>query len=190
MREGWQVMKSSVRQVERLTFDMLYYVKDRPPHRELADPNGIIQEVVDVLQEMAAAKGVTLEADLDRDIGEIPFDRTAIYRAVLNLAANAVDACIDSPGGNRVLLKGRRANGQLTISVEDNGAGISPEIRANLFKRLFSTKAGKGTGLGLPVVEKVVQEHGGRIDVESEPGNGATFSIHLPIYDDAPATKD
>ena len=181
LRDGWRVMKNSVRQVERLTLDMLYYVKDRPPRREPVDPNEVLEEVVGVLEEMAAAQKVELRTDLDRTIGPVPLDRTAIYRAVLDLASNAVDACTASEHGDRVVLRSRRTDTHLVLSVEDNGIGIPEEVRLRLFTRFFSTKAGKGTGLGLSVVKKIAEEHGGSVEVVSEPGKGSTFHCHLPL---------
>ena len=182
LRDGWRVMKNSARQVERLTLDMLYYVKERPPRREPIDPNLILQEVVDVLEEMARAKKVDLQTDLDPRIGQVPLDRTAIYRAIMDLASNAVDACTESEHGDTVILRSRRTGSDVVLSVEDNGVGIPEEIRSILFTRFFSTKAGKGTGLGLSVVKKIVEEHGGRVEVFSQLGRGATFLCHLPVY--------
>jgi signal transduction histidine kinase/HAMP domain-containing protein len=185
LRDGWRVMKNAVRQVERLTLDMLYYVKDRPPRREPVDPNEILEEVVGVLEEMAAAQKVELRTDLDRTIGQVPLDRTAIYRAILDLASNAVDACTESEHGDRVVLRSRRTDTHLTLSVEDNGVGIPEEIRIRLFTRFFSTKAGKGTGLGLSVVKKIAEEHGGSVEVVSQPGQGSTFHCYLPLRQEA-----
>ena len=67
------------------------------------------------------------------------------------------------------------------VTVADNGIGMSDQIRSNLFLRFFSTKGGQGTGLGLPVVKKVVEEHGGSLEVESKPGQGSAFHLRLPI---------
>jgi signal transduction histidine kinase len=68
----------------------------------------------------------------------------------------------------------------VVVTVADNGIGMSDEVRSNLFQRLFSTKGGQGTGLGLPVVKKVVEEHGGTLEVESKPGQGSAFHLRLP----------
>ncbi len=180
LRRGWAITKEGIRQVEGIALDMLYYARERVPARTTTDPNAVVGEVVDLLQEMASGKGVRLEVDLDRELGIEALDRTAIYRALLNLATNAIDACIESDTGDRVLLRTRREGEEIVISVEDNGIGMSAEVRSQLFTRFFSTKPGKGTGLGLMVVKKVVEEHGGTLAIESEPGRGSSFHIRLP----------
>lgn len=180
LNRGWGVMKNSVRQVEQLTLDMLYYVKGRVPERKPFDPNGVLTDVIEVLAEFAEQKGVRFEADLDEAIGKEALDRTLIYRAVLNLATNAIDACLDSEEGDLVILRSRSTAEELVLSVQDNGTGMTEEIRSRLFMRFFSTKASGGTGLGLSVVKKIAEEHNGYVRVESEPGKGSTFHIHLP----------
>jgi signal transduction histidine kinase/HAMP domain-containing protein len=178
--KGWRVMKSAVQQVEKLTFDMLYNVKDRVPDLQATDPNAIILEVIELLRVSAADQGVELRAQLDEQIGEQELDRSTIYRAVLNLATNAVDACVESEDGDLVTLRSQGGDDEIILSVEDNGIGMSDQVRLKLFRRFFSTKTSKGTGLGLAVVKKITEEHGGFLDVESEPGKGSTFHIHLP----------
>jgi signal transduction histidine kinase len=102
----------------------------------------------------------------------------------MNLVGNAVDACGDACGqeGGRVRVSTgwTEEAGRFVIRIQDNGCGISDEHKQNLFQAFFSTKGSKGTGLGLPVTHKIITEHGGRIDVESELGNGTTFLIVLP----------
>jgi signal transduction histidine kinase len=181
LRKGWRVMKSGVGQVERLTFDMLYYIKEREPEREPTSVNEVALEVIDLLDESARGHGVELHAELDSKIGEEALDRTLIYRAILNLVTNAIDACTETESGDLVTLRSRAAGpDEIVLTVEDNGIGMSEEIQSMLFTRFFSTKAGKGTGLGLSVVKKIAEEHGGRLVVESEPGKGSAFHVHFP----------
>ena len=180
LKTGWRVMKEGVHQVEKLTSDMLYCVKERVPERELTDPNEIIWEVIDLLREMAAEKGVELRAVLDERIGEEGLDRTMIYRAILNLVTNAIDACIESGSGDLVTLRSQGTPDEIVLTVEDNGIGMSDEIQSRLFTRFFSTKATGGTGLGLAVVKKIAEEHGGTLRVKSEVDEGAEFHIRLP----------
>jgi len=181
LRTGRRVMKSAVAQVERLTFDMLYYIKEREPELEPVDLDPIVQEVIDVLQESAASRNVDLRAEPNPEIEAQTLDRTAMYRALLNLVTNAIDACTESESGDLVVVRSRVAGpDEIVLTVEDNGIGMSREIRSKLFTRLFSTKGGRGTGLGLSVVKKIAEAHGGSVEVESEPGKGSAFHIHLP----------
>lgn len=180
LRRGWGITKVGIRQIEALSLDMLYYVKRRTPQRTPTDPNQVIEEVVGLLQETAQEKGVTLRMERDEAAVHESLDRATIYRAVLNLVTNAIDACTESERGNLVVVRARSTPDEIVLTVEDNGVGMTDEVRSRLFTRFFSTKAGKGTGLGLPVVKKIVEEHGGSVEVESRPGRGSSFHIHLP----------
>jgi signal transduction histidine kinase len=101
-------------------------------------------------------------------------------QVLLNLLTNALDS-IAADG--RVVVELEQAQGQALISVRDNGRGMTDEVRAHLFEPFFTHgKEGKGTGLGLPIADRIVTGHGGRIEVESEgPGRGATFRVRLPL---------
>jgi len=179
--QGWKVLTSSVRQIEALSLDMLYFSRAHQPKLSRTDPNKILQEVVDLLTESSASKGVTVRAELDEGIGKMTMDRLAIYRVVLNLVTNAVDACVESEtGGDLVVVRSHATDDELQISVEDNGVGMSEQTKKRMFEQFFSTKLGRGTGLGLPVVKKVLEEQGGALVVDSVVGEGSTFTLHLP----------
>jgi signal transduction histidine kinase len=181
LEQGWKVLTSSVREIERLSLDMLYFSREHQPKLDLVDPNAVLSEVVDLLTASAANQGIEVRAELDQTIDKMHLDRLAIYRAVLNLASNAVDACVDSEeGGDSVVVRSLATEDEVLISVEDNGAGISERTQKRMFEQFFSTKLGRGTGLGLPVVKKILEEQGGSMDVESTVGVGTTFTIHLP----------
>lgn len=182
LREGWRMLHSSVQRIERLTLDMLYYVKGRVPKREPADVNEVIHEVVDLMREAAAQRNIALHAELGEGTDKQSFDRAAIHRAILDLVSNAIDACSESESesGKLVSLESRATADEIVVTVADNGVGMSDEVRSNLFVRFFSTKGGQGTGLGLPVVKKVVEEHGGTLEVESKLGEGSAFHLRFP----------
>jgi signal transduction histidine kinase len=102
-----------------------------------------------------------------------------IDQVVMNLLSNAIDACAE---GGEVTIRTYTADGGARIEVADNGTGIDPAIREKIFDPFFTTKpAGQGTGLGLAISTKIVQDHGGTIVVESEPGRGSRFCVHLPL---------
>jgi signal transduction histidine kinase len=102
-----------------------------------------------------------------------------INQVVLNLVANAIDACPD--GGTVTVRTCVVADGGVEIRVIDTGTGIAPDVREKIFDPFFTTKPqGQGTGLGLSISHGIVADHGGRIDVESEPGRGACFIVRLP----------
>jgi signal transduction histidine kinase len=100
----------------------------------------------------------------------------------LNLVSNALDACISGSQKTEpeVIISTAQKNGSVLIKVSDNGVGMDEEVKKKLFTSFFSTKGGKGTGLGLLATQKIIQEHQGTIAAQSEKGKGSTFIIELP----------
>ena len=113
---------------------------------------------------------------------------------MLNIVTNAIDACEENPQGKVTIATQYGADdGQARIVVEDNGLGIPAEDLDKIFTLFVSNKGGRGTGLGLPVSQKIVSEHGGRIHVDSTPGSGSRFTLELPAITapaEAPAVKE
>jgi signal transduction histidine kinase len=140
---------------------------------ELAD---VIDRAIASVEVTAAARGVTLLRNDSPDLPAIPIDAQWVERLLTNLLSNAIEAC---PPGATVALGARPTEGGVELTVTDNGLGISPENLATIFNPFFTTKA-EGTGLGLAIVSKIVDEHHGRILVESQPGAGANFRVWLP----------
>jgi signal transduction histidine kinase len=141
---------------------------------------------MDVLSKSAAQEGIEMttrgeEGPLFR------LDPDAIGRALLNLITNAIDACREKSYKRhekpQVSLRVKRQKGEIRFTVTDNGVGMAEGIQKKLFTRFFTTKDTGGTGLGLCVSQKIVQEHGGTITVDSAPGKGSTFNISLPDTD-------
>jgi len=181
---GWGMVERNIEQISHIVMDMLTYSTDRSPQYEPVDPNELAGEVLDLVTERAKLANVRLESDLEPEPDPVPMDRTGMHRALLNLVSNAIDACtlegiVDSNG--RVHLRvDRPAGWGVRFTVSDNGTGIEQTTRQRLFRDFYTTKGYKGTGLGLPVTQKIVHEHGGRLDYETEPGRGSTFTILLP----------
>jgi two-component system NtrC family sensor kinase len=122
------------------------------------------------------ASGVTIEEDFATDIGFIPLDEEQMKQVFLNLVSNAFQAM---PEGGKLNLRTARAGDKVTVSFADTGTGIAPENMDRVFDPFFTTSSA-GTGLGLSVSLGIVQEHGGQITVESEEGQGSTFTVWLP----------
>ena len=180
LRQGWRMVKEGIRHIESLSLDMLSFVGDRPIRRDPIDPRSILEDVRDLLGESAASKGVALEVEAARREEPVRLDHHAVHRAVLNLAANALDACVESEGGDRVLLQCRYEPDGVVLTVADNGVGISESILPRVTERFFTTKPTKGTGLGLPVVQRIMERHGGLLEVESTLGAGSAFHLWFP----------
>jgi signal transduction histidine kinase len=180
-REGWDILSRNSSRLKDLMLDMLTYSKPREPVYEAIDGNSVPEEVVDLLQEKARRMGVSLDFQPDRTLPRVVLDAKAIYRAVLNLVTNAVEACPADGGHVTVKTVLRPGGEQFQITVGDNGCGICEEHLARLGKAFFSTKGAQGTGLGLTVTYKVIAEHSGNIQVSSQPGKGTTFTVTLPV---------
>jgi signal transduction histidine kinase len=128
--------------------------------------------------------GIELSGDFAQNLNACHFDAEFIYRCLLNLVTNALDAFVHDTIGRqdkKVTLRTKKTRGWgVEYQVVDNGCGMSPEVRKNIFKRFFSTKGSNGTGIGLMITQKIVQEHQGVIEVESEEGIGSKFAIKIP----------
>jgi PAS domain S-box-containing protein len=183
VRAGWSNMQKSIARIGELSQDMLNYCRERTPQPRPVDPGEVARAAVEMVAQAAALEGVAVTVRAE-DGPPVLLDPEAMNRALLNLLGNALDACRerDYPAGVRpeVVVEVRRLPGQVSLAVTDNGQGMGEEVRAQLFRRFFSTKDYRGTGLGLPVVQKIVAEHGGRVEVESTPGRGSTFTMVIP----------
>jgi PAS domain S-box-containing protein len=181
---GWQMIKKNIRRTSDLVLDLLSYSKQREPNIVVCRPNEIVDEVCDIVQVRADEANIRVERALDPVIGQVKMDPHTLHQALLNLATNAVDACLFDERSDKnwvVRVKSiRRSASHLGFEVSDNGIGMSQETLAKLFTSFFSTKGHRGTGLGLMVTRKLIDESRGDISVTSQPGSGTTFSVSLP----------
>jgi signal transduction histidine kinase len=137
----------------------------------------------DLYKDTSHQQGVELELDLDEEIREAPLDPDGMEACLTNLISNGIDAAVMSENEQgRVVLRTREEEGALVFEVQDNGIGMDSEVKQKVFTTFFTTKGGKGTGLGLLTTRKIVQEHGGKIEMDTKEGVGSTFRISLPRY--------
>jgi len=183
VEEGWQTVQKGIGRIQDLSLDMLNYCRDRTPEYQSTDPLQLARETVTLVAQTALQEGIAVQAAGQEGL-RVYLDPVQIGRALLNLVTNAIDACREKaypePEKPLVEVLVNRGEKEIRFVVRDNGIGLEPEVRQGLFKRFFSTKESQGTGLGLPVTQKIVSEHGGRIQVESLPGGGSSFTISLP----------
>ena len=133
-----------------------------------------------MIQQSASQKGIDASLTFNTELPEVEIDPTGMKRVVLNLLTNAVEAC--SEGEQVKLIAGVvEAEQKILMTIQDTGPGIPEEIRERLFEPFFTTKGSHGTGLGLALVKKVISDHGGNVEVESEVGKGTAFHISLPL---------
>ncbi|HUU92353.1 MAG TPA: GAF domain-containing sensor histidine kinase [Phycisphaerae bacterium] len=176
---GWKIVKKNMMLLSNIVMDMLSYSKERKPLYQPCRIGDLCEDIVGLLQQQAADRGVTLVTGSDLDA--VCVDESGLRRCLINLVGNAIDAC--SAGGGLVKLEAVAADAddRFILRVRDNGCGMEPEAREKIFNAFFSTKGGKGTGLGLAVTKKIVEEHGGEIRVESVCGEGTEFTLVLPV---------
>jgi len=136
-----------------------------------------------MVREKAVQHAIELKLDLDPSVGVVEGDERRIRQVVFNLLSNAVKF---TPDGGRVDLSAAREDGEIVIAVSDDGPGIAPEDQERIFEEFQQAYAGdgqrpEGTGLGLALSRRLVELHGGRIWVESAPGEGSTFTFTIPL---------
>lgn len=188
IRKGWKIVERNQERISSLTMDMLNFSKEREPEPKPSDWNEVAAEVVELQQVRAGEFGVELIWQPAAEMPTLLFDPEAIHGAMLNVIGNAIDACEDVDSGKVIVQAEYSSADQMArLIVEDNGPGIAPDDLEAIFNVFVSRKGGRGTGLGLPSSRKVLQEHGGQILVESQPGQGSRFILELP--DGTPAPK-
>jgi len=183
-KTGWKTIKRNIKRVGDLTQDLLTYSKQREPEFEVCLPNDIVEDVIELVTDVAGSNDVLISKEYDNSIGEVMADSQTIHRSLLNLINNAIDACIedeDISKNHKVEVKTYRdKNNYFCFEVKDNGCGMDKDIQKQLFDPMFSSKGGKGTGLGLLVTSKLIEEHNGVIETKTSSGEGSTFTIKLP----------
>jgi len=185
LKAGWSMVQRNIGRTSDLVQDLLSYSKEREPEMASCRPNDIVQEVVELMESVAGENHVTLETELSPEIGDVLLDHRSLHRSLLNLVSNAIDACRDDPDPDKIhrirVTTAADPDHFIRFDITDNGSGMTDEVREKLFTSFFSTKGPKGTGLGLLVTGKLIEEHNGTISVDSRLNHGTTFSIRLPL---------
>jgi signal transduction histidine kinase len=184
LMEGWDMVHRNVDKVSHMVKDLLYCAKEREHRFKKVDPAGIARDVYELFEDKARTDEIELRLEVEDSIPEAELDPDAVHNLLSNLISNAIDACkFDfSKQEHWICLRASaQAPDRVAYEVADNGKGIPAEWSNKVFDNFFSTKGDKGTGLGLLVARKVVEEHRGEINFTSEPNRGTTFRVSLPI---------
>lgn len=185
---GWEILRRNLDRIVTLTMNMLAFSRPRHIDLELTNMGPLVRECQELLANVCAEQRIAMIIDVDPEMPPVPLDQNLIHQALMNLMTNAVEAVepgkgvvsvrvrYHEPGRDKPSLK----RPVLEISVIDNGPGI-PKKRLNwVFEPFHTTKGIKGTGLGLAVTKRIVNDHNGRIRVESVEGKGAAFRVLIP----------
>ena len=181
VRKGWTIVEKNQEKISNLVMDMLSFSKEREPEMVAAALNEVVADVVELMQSRAQDLGVTLDWKPADTMPQLMFDPEALHRAVLNVVTNAIDATGDAESPCVKVTTGMSADGKHTfVAVEDNGEGIGEDDIKRIFSVFESRKGARGTGLGLAVSQKILQEHNGDIEVTSKLGVGSRFVLQMP----------
>ncbi|GAB4145162.1 MAG: hypothetical protein Fur0037_13030 [Planctomycetota bacterium] len=176
------VVEQEVRRLQHILDEFLAFARAPEPRLGPLDVNEKLRRLVEFLTPEIEEEGLVLRFYADPGIGLVEADWDHLQAAVVNLVRNAREA---TPRGGQILIDTSREGQEIRIRVTDTGPGIPEEARGSILEPYFSTKKG-GTGLGLPTVRRIAEEHGGRLTFETEPGRGTQFTLHLRAHSGDP----
>ncbi|MDP7033454.1 MAG: ATP-binding protein [Planctomycetota bacterium] len=177
-RKRIQVLLDEVRRMEGVLGDFLRFARGPDLTRQAPhDLNQVVEETLEFFAPEAYTAGIQVRRSLAEDLPRITLDPTSFKQALYNLIINARQAM---PEGGEILIRSLLEEGQVRLEITDTGTGIESKDLPKIWQVYFSRK-GTGTGLGLPTTRRIVEEHGGTIEVQSEFGKGTAFILRLPI---------
>lgn len=179
----FEMVQEILHQIDRLdrtVKDLLIFARPKPPAKSKWDINTVVDKVLNVLKDDPLSHNIRFEKYLSENLHPVNVDPQQMEQVFFNISLNALQS-MNHEGTLTVRTYERFT--RIYIAFEDTGNGIAEEVQQKIFKPFFTTKA-KGTGLGLPIVKKIVLSHNGDIDIQSEGNNGTSFIISLPIFTD------
>ncbi len=170
------LVQAEIHRLAAFLDEFLQFARPRDLQRAPTDVGALLREVTELLQPQAQAAQVLVDSRIEA-LPLISVDEARIRQSIMNLVVNAIQA---APAGSTVHIEAQRDGNEVVITVADAGSGVPPAVRDRIFEPFFSTKSA-GTGLGLPTVHAIVQQHGGTIALEPSEQPGARFVVRLPI---------
>ena len=186
LQEYLAIIDKEVQRCTNIVDGLLDFSRPKAREKAPADLNDVVDEALGLLRHHKRFKQIALQREIEPDLPPVVVNREQIIQVLMALTINSIDAM---EAGGRLTIRtmtGRRRMDEVIVEVEDTGPGIPGAMQSKIFEPFFTTKApGRGTGLGLSICYGIVEEHRGRIEVDSQLGRGATFRVHLPIDFDA-----
>ena len=182
IKEGWEIVKHMVSRIRNMSLDLLYYAKERDLQWERTDVLTFANEVALTVEPKALGRGIEFIRDFDEAAGEFEVDSGVLASALTNILENGLDACIEDNANkaHKIIFGVKEDEDDILFHVSDNGIGMDKETREKMFTLFYSSKGREGTGLGLFISNKIIEEHGGSILVDSSPGEGSHFIVRMP----------
>ncbi len=177
-----KVLEREVVRLEEILADFLQFAGRHRLEMRPTDLNGVVAEVLDFITPAALEKKIEVRHHLSRAVPPLPLDRDRVKQALLNLVINAQEAMA---GRGEILVQTSVRGGAVRVDVTDTGPGIPPDVLPRIWEAYWSSKR-TGTGLGLPIARRIVEEHGGILEVFTEVGKGTRFTIWFPVPAAAP----
>ncbi|MEW6337052.1 MAG: PAS domain-containing sensor histidine kinase [Acidobacteriota bacterium] len=180
-KQGWEMLERNIGRISMLVKNLLAFSRGEGPKLALIDPGEVVRDVYELYRESAGQHGVHLQLGVQRSTERVVMDREGLHTCLANLVSNALDACLVSgvtPCDISLRLDER--DNTVIFEVADSGCGMDYDVKQKVFTSFFSTKGAGGTGLGLLLTRKIVQQHGGTITFESTPGQGTVFRLSFP----------
>ncbi|MCK4774642.1 MAG: GHKL domain-containing protein, partial [Candidatus Krumholzibacteria bacterium] len=181
MAVGWEMIERNVRIISDLVTDLLNFAKPRQPDLDLIDPRALIDDVI-ANTGVGRAERINIRVEQIGPERRVALDKHAFHQCLANLLCNAVEAYPEDRSGT-IVMRIEIRDELAIFSVQDDGTGMNPQTITKVKNGMYSTKGSKGTGLGLQVVQKIVNEHKGILSIESVEGEGSTFRIEMPASD-------
>lgn len=178
-REDYEIIVQETMRCRRIVRDLLDFSRQQASHREPMDINPVVVKTIAMVERQPSFHDLKIWMELNDDLPKVGIDPALIQQAILNLVINARDAM--NARGTLTITSRRAGDDQgVVVSVADTGVGIAEDVLGRIFEPFFSTKGDQGNGLGLPAVKSVMDQHGGRIEVDSKLGEGTTFRLVFP----------
>ena len=183
-QKGWNIVNKNIFDIADVVQNILYSSKDRPLKYERISPGQLARDSLVLFREKAAGLNIELKPQINESVPEVRLDIASIRRMLNNLIWNALEACLNDRKKKKHFVSVKTDlldDDHFMFEIADNGIGMDQDTQRNIYEEFFSTKGSSGTGLGLAVVEKVVNRHGGKIEVTSTPEKGTKFKVIFKI---------